>query len=173
MDKVNIFAATTIKGPSKQAAVGHFIIELIHDGVSHTYPPPGKDTFIYRESTTATSLTIELFVNALYILPYILKKTSEVESITCWMDETAQGPFCNRWFDKWQKDGWLTAKGDPVKDREKWQQLVESMEKVSKRFIFTADHNSYRDLMQFQAKQELEKRKTLEFVHEKRKAAGL
>lgn len=29
MDKINIFTATTIKGPSKQEAVGHFIIELM------------------------------------------------------------------------------------------------------------------------------------------------
>lgn len=175
MDIVNIFTATTIKGPAKQEAVGHFIIELIHDGESMTYPPEGKDTYIYRESTTATALTTELFANALYLIPFLLKKYSrdEIEAITCWMEPIASGPYCNRWFDKWQQDGWINSKGEPVKDADKWKRLILEMEKLSKRFIFTSAHNSYQNLMQSLAIKELKKRKTLEMIQRDRQKAGV
>ncbi len=175
MDKINIFTATTIKGPAKQEAVGHYIIELIHEGKPLTYPPEGKDTFLYRESITAVSLTTELLANALHILPHIIRRYTDgnIESISCWIEPPAAGPFCNRWYEKWQQDGWINSKGEPVKDSDKWQVLCEEMEKTAKSFIFAADYNSYRGIMQHQAEKELKRHKTLEIIKDQRQKAGI
>ena len=175
MDELNIFIATTIKGPSKQEAAGHFLIELIHNGEIMTYPPEGKSTFIYHESTTITALTTELLANALHVSKYIIDRYTDksLETISVWMEEQASGPYCNRWFDKWQQDGWMNSKGEPIKDAEKWQKLIEEMKILSKRYIFNAGHNSYKNLLQQQAQKELNKRKTLDMIHTEREAAGV
>lgn len=35
----------------------------------------------------------------------------------------------NEWVPKWQQDGWIKANGNPVANKELWQQLMKELEK--------------------------------------------
>ena len=89
------------------------------------------------------------------------------------MEQAAAGPYCNKWYEKWQQAEWTNSKGEPIKDADKWKILTQEMERMAKSFIFNAGHNSYRNLMQDLAVKELKRHKSLEMIQKERQKAGV
>ena len=49
------------------------------------------------------------------------------------------------WLELWNKNGWLNAKGVPVKNAELWQQVSKKMERHL--VVFDSWDHSYRNIM--------------------------
>ena len=48
--------------------------------------------------------------------------------------------FRNKWYVKWQKEGWKTSTKEPVKNQELWEQLLSLMEGQDIRFFLVKGH---------------------------------
>lgn len=139
-ERVNITVVTTCKGPSKQKAVGWYLIEHVKDGI-----PKTKDGCLYRDSITGKALTLQLMANALYILS---KSNAQFDTIEVYIeDQYIESAYLNGWMDKWKDSDWKNSKGQPVADCEIWQQLYDQMEKLAKRFIVIDRKSSYSNIM--------------------------
>lgn len=149
MDRVNITTITTAKGPAQQEMVGMFLIEQIHNGI-----PITKEGYLYREKISRTEITVQLLVNAVYI---ISKANIEFDSVEMYIDEDiVSRAFINQWIDSWKENEWKNAKGKAIKNAETWQQLSELLSKASKRFIFVDHKSQYTGWMEMQAEKKLQ-----------------
>ena len=48
--------------------------------------------------------------------------------------------FRNKWYVKWQKNGWMTSGKEPVKNQELWEQLLTLMEGQDLHFYLVKGH---------------------------------
>ena len=48
--------------------------------------------------------------------------------------------FLKRWIVNWQKNGWKTASGAPVKNQDLWNRLLKALEPHSIRFSWVKGH---------------------------------
>jgi len=46
----------------------------------------------------------------------------------------------NRWYQKWEKNGWKTAKKEPVENRDLWEKLLNYVKKLDIEFIKVKGH---------------------------------
>lgn len=53
--------------------------------------------------------------------------------------------FNQRWIDRWQKNGWRTSKGDPVKNRDLWEKLDELTRRHRVSWHKVKGHSTNRD----------------------------
>lgn len=148
MDKVNIYAVTTCKGPSVQEAAGAYVIEKITDGI-----PTTKQGYLYRKETTGVELTIQLLSNAVYILSKLDIKFETLMIST--EEKIVESAFTQKWIDKWIKEDWKNSKGSPVAHKEDWQVLVNLLEGLSQRYIFTNKNTSFFPIMHMWSDKEL------------------
>lgn len=145
MFDVNIYIETSIKGlRTYKKAAGMYVLECI-DGnrILGT-----KDGLIYAENITEYALTLELLHEA---FSRMTKSSSVRVNTEC---GHVFGTINNHQLSKWKKNGWITARGTPVKNKEIWIPLSEKMEM----HLVTAEHwaNSYGNLMQTAIRKELQ-----------------
>lgn len=149
MDRVNIITVTTAKGPRQQEMVGMFLVEQIHNGI-----PITKEGYLYREKIAKTEMTLQLLVNAAFI---VSKARIDFDSVEIFTDEgLVESAFRNKWIENWNESGWKNAKGKDVANAEIWQQLYEIMKSSSKRFIVTKERSQYKGWMELQAEKRLQ-----------------
>lgn len=149
MDRVNITTVTTAKGPRQQEMVGMYLVEQLHDGV-----PITKQGYLYREKITKIEMTLQLLVNATFI---VSKAKIDFDSVEIYTDENlVESAFKNKWIESWNENGWKNAKGKDVSNAETWQQLYETMSKSSKKFIVSGNRSQYTGWMQMQAEKKLQ-----------------
>lgn len=149
MDRVNITTVTTAKGPRQQEMEGMFLVEQLHDGV-----PITKEGYLYREKITKVEMTLQLLVNAAYI---VSKAKVDFDSVEIYTDENlVESAFKNKWIENWNENGWKNAKGKDVSNAETWQQLYEIMKNSSKRFIVAGNRSQYTGWMEAQAEKKLQ-----------------
>ncbi len=46
-----------------------------------------------------------------------------------------------RWYEKWQKNGWRNSKKEPVENRELWERLLELIEIYHPKFVKVEGHS--------------------------------
>ena len=51
----------------------------------------------------------------------------------------------DKWFLKWQKNGWLNAKKQPIENRDLWEELLSEVEKHKVEFKKVAGHNGVKE----------------------------
>lgn len=159
-ERINITITTTCKGPAKQEAAGYFLIEH----VKQNGEPETKDGFLYRESITGKTLTLQLLTNALYILS---KTEDTYNTIEVHLeDEYVESAFANQWIAKWKEQNWSNSKGNPVADSDIWQQVYEKMDTLSERFIVSTSKSSYSNLLKGWSKDKLKIEQRLKQYHE-------
>lgn len=140
MDKVNIYVVTTAKSPAPQKIAGYFIIEHIKDGI-----PITKEGRLYRDKTTDADLTLQLLINALYIVSKAaVNYETLVISTKCPIVDSA---FNQKWIDEWKVNEWKNKKGKDISNADHWQQLCEMLEGLSHRYIFCNQNTSYFNIM--------------------------
>lgn len=134
---VSIYIETTIKGPRPRMAVGAWLAEYI----TSKNEPETRNGTIFRERTTENALTLSLLSEALDSIAKgrtcSIRVNTECEHV---VNAIEKG-----WIKQWKKNGWMNAKGVPVKNGELWQQVSGKMERHLVAFDF-GDH-SYRNLM--------------------------
>lgn len=162
MDEINIYIATSAVSAFNQDIAGHFIIELLADGIPSTYPPPGKASFIYRnrkddQGSTPQSLAAMLLTNAVVLLSKVItyKHLHPPENITVYLDKWTAAPFVNGWFTKWVRNGYARKDGQPISQAELWKGLNETLERSGFEFVFSSEHSSYYNLMHEEASKAL------------------
>ena len=117
MFQVNIYIETSVRGPRRGAAAGMWLAEYgKRDGTTET-----RSGVLYREDTTQNALTLELLNSALLILtkPCSVRVNTECTHVLNVMR--------NGLLPTWEKNGWINAKGEPVKNREAWERAVSLM----------------------------------------------
>ena len=134
---VSIYIETTIKGPRPRMAAGAWLAEYI----TSQNEPKTREGKLFCERTTENALTLALLSEAL---------DSLARTCTCSIRVNTEcrhvvNAVKKGWVEQWKKNGWMNAKGVPVKNVELWQQVSEKMERHLVAFDL-GDH-SYRKMM--------------------------
>ena len=133
---VSIYIETSIKGPLVKKAAGVWLVEYI----TSKDIPETRSGFLWREEATENALTLELLAAAFSILT----KTCSVRVNT--QCEHVLNAVRNGWLHQWKDNGWVNAKGKPVKNAELWQPLSVLM---GKHLVeFDSGSHPYRLVMQ-------------------------
>ncbi|MCM1233490.1 MAG: hypothetical protein NC489_25525 [Ruminococcus flavefaciens] len=143
---VNIYIETSYKGPAVRRAAGAWLVEYI----SSTGKPVTRGGILYSGRTTENSLALHLIGEAFSRLT----KPCGVEVYTgCGhVLRTMQ----NHWLAQWRKNGWVNAKGKPVRDAEEWERCALLMEHHI--CGWTDGCHAYRQEMQYRIGMELKRR---------------
>lgn len=115
--KVNIYIETTVRGPRREAAAGMWLAEYI----KKDHIPETRSGILCREDATQNALTLELMNAAFLILtkPCLVRVNTECAHVLNVMR--------NGFLPIWEKNGWINAKGAPVKNREAWSRAYSLM----------------------------------------------
>ena len=152
---VTIYLETTIKGPRPRMAVGAYLVEYI----TSRNEPETRGKILFSERITENALTLSLLSRALDEL----SKTSTCSIRVNTQCEHVSSAVGKGWVEQWKGNGWLNAKGLPVKNAELWQQVSRKMERHL--VVFDSWDHSYRNIM----------RKTIHSIldEKKEKRAGM
>lgn len=118
MMQVEIYTETSIRSPRKQT--GHFGYILV-------YRPEGKEDATvsdFKERSDVTPHEIEL--EALVCAMKRLNRPCNVRLIQS--NQYIQNMVTSGNLSRWKETGWITAKGEEVKNKELWQQLSELLD---------------------------------------------
>lgn len=144
MDKpeVGIYIETSIHGPARRPAVGKYYAEYIKKNGK----PETREGIIREECTTENVLALELLNAALGRLgkPCRVRVNTQCVHILNVMD--------NHWLPQWEKAGWMTAKGKPVKNMEQWKSCQDLMRDHV--VTFESGPHSFRDIMLWEIEKE-------------------
>lgn len=112
--EVNIYLETSLHGPAVRSGTGEWMVEYIRTSGK----PEIRKGIISREKTTENALTLALLLEALGILisPCQVRIYTSCSHILNVMQ--------NNWLARWDKNGWINAKGDPVKNADLWQKCM-------------------------------------------------
>lgn len=114
MYEINLYVATSIKGPRVRDGNYIYVMEYItKDGKTCTVSGTG-----HEENASRHRLELLAMLAALKRL----RKTSAVRVITECRGILA--PVKNGWLEKWKKNGWINGKQEPVHNADLWQQLT-------------------------------------------------
>ena len=113
--EVNIYLETSLHGPAVRSGTGEWIVEYIKTSGK----PEVRRGMVNRDKTTENALTLFLLWEALGILT----RTCQVRIYTSCPHilNTMQ----NNWLAQWERNGWINAKGKPVKNADLWKKCME------------------------------------------------
>ena len=89
-----------------------------------------------EQLTTNQRMELKAAVEALKIIPAgnrVKLHSDSAYLVNC---------FNQGWIEKWQKNGWVTSKGEPVQNRELWLQLLELSDKLEIEWVKVKGHSS-------------------------------
>lgn len=88
----------------------------------------------YEAHTTNNRMELTAAVRAMEALPVATAVTIVTDS------EYLKKAFTDGWLKKWQRNGWLTASRQPVKNRDLWEQLLELERRHDVSWSWTRGH---------------------------------
>ena len=140
---VKIFVETTCTGPARRDGATMWIVECMKNGV-----PVTREGIIRTEKGTENQAVLEAITQAVRILnkPCSIRVFTQCKHV---LTATKNG-----WCRKWQQDGWISAKGKPVKNADLWRELLTETDKHNVQF--ESGPHEYRKLMQEKVKKEME-----------------
>lgn len=141
-DEVNIYIDTGIRGPQKRDGSYLYLLEArLQDG---------RNADVWKwvplEQTTENQA-------AVYALEEALGRLKRPCSLTIWTEcPYLAAALENRWYARWREQNWETARGEPVKDAEKWQSIEYLLNAHGFR-VRLKEHHAYRDWMRREIRQ--------------------
>lgn len=143
--RVTIYIETTFHGsPAVRDGAGMWLAEYIRENGT----PETREGIIYREATTEIILTLLCMQGAFSILT----KSCQVEVNTS--NTHVLNVMQNHNLPVWEKNGWITARGREVKNKELWQACRKAMEPHT---VETGSKpHSYRSCMRDRVRKEAE-----------------
>ncbi len=122
-------------------------VVIYTDGACSGNPGPGgwgavivegdkrREIFGSEDKTTNQRMELKAAVEALKTLE------GSPERVTLVSDSAyLVNCFRDRWYERWQRNGWVNAKKEPVLNRDLWEQLVALAAKHRVRFVKTKGH---------------------------------
>lgn len=144
--EVNIYLETSLHGPAVRSGAGEWLVEYIKtSGVPET-----RSGIIIQDKTTENALTLDLLKDALGILT----RTCQIRIYTSCPH--ILNVMRNNWLAQWEKNGWINAKGNPVRNAELWRKCME----LGRNHYIEMDsgYNSHSIEMQKDIKEAMERR---------------
>lgn len=144
MFDVNIYIETTLKSANIGTGKYGFVVEYITHKNEIPITRTGMDE---AEETTANQLLLIGCIRALELLT----KSCQIK---IYLDSTYIANGINKWIKDWHRNGWKTAKGDPVKNLDLWMPFYE----LSTNHLITVENvktHSYSGWIQEEMKKEL------------------
>lgn len=111
MDKVNIYVMTNVKGVRAADGIYGFVLETETANGPYTLEEFGNLSKVTANRAEAKALLIAIRK---------LKKPCDLTIYT----ESAYVASGTKWFSGWQRNGWLTANGATVANRDIWEELM-------------------------------------------------
>lgn len=127
MDKVNIYIKTDFKGV--RASDGHYGFVLETDTAAGPYT---REEFGIIPKATVNRAEAKALLMALKKL----KKTCELTIYT----DSEYVVAGTRWYEGWKRNGWLTANGGNVANRDVWEELMPVLAMHTYRFEVRQHH---------------------------------
>lgn len=113
---INIYIETSLKPLKRQDGEVGFVIE---NGLNK-----GQTATQFGQICEKTE-----YASVLLGLKYALKRVIKKNEITIWTDCTYVAAGFNKgWLDTWKKNGWKTAKGCDIANKELWQDIAELLD---------------------------------------------
>lgn len=76
----------------------------------------------YQSNATNNQMEMTAFIKG---CEAALKRLQEGETIQVFMDSAyIHNCYVQKWYKNWQKNGWVNAKKDPVKNKELWEEII-------------------------------------------------
>lgn len=110
-----------------------------------------------KEDTTNNEMELTAFLFAVeWIRDNNVKDASTIYCDSAYITNC----FEDEWYIKWQKNGWLNAKKEPVKHRELWEKIIAGLNGLTVRIQWVKGHaenrgNQQADARAVQAKMDL------------------
>lgn len=120
-ENMNQVIITISAGPSNYWAK----LDTEHDGRCH------EKKIERNRKSTANSNLLQAAIDALKAL----NRPCMLDISTCQDGSYLSGAVRNGWLTEWQRNGWKTAKGETIKNREQWKELSALMARHSIRFV--------------------------------------
>ena len=133
---VNLYIVTSMRGPSKRPGACLYILET-----QTTKGPATITNTIGMENANENGAALEALTAA-------LKRLKQPCSLNIYLDaQYIAAALENRWYQKWKFEGWKNAKGKPVCDVAKWQEIEYLLSLHDFRVRLKTGH-PYRDWME-------------------------
>jgi len=94
-----------------------------------------KVSFDYGAASDTTNNRMELtaFLNALIKIEHIIPFSKDTYEITVFSDSAyIVNCLLQKWYKKWLLNGWHTSNRMPVKNKDLWQEIIHSYERIEK-----------------------------------------
>lgn len=148
MKNISIYIATTIPGRWNRDGYIGYTLEYYPE---HRKYPETKEDYVYVENMNKNRAELK----ALYLSFTRIRENCVVSIYTDsdYIYKTLEKPG---YLEQWIKNGWMTARGTEVKNRDLWQQLEEKMQgNLCK--VYLREPNAYTERM----KEKMEEKKIL------------
>lgn len=146
MQEINIYIETTAKGPREQMGAYLYIVEWIKEqGIPET-----KGGFCFQTGTENKM-----------VLGALLRALGRIEEPASIRIFTHCGHVVNslrnHWPVQWHKNGWLNAKGKPLKNAEMWEKVLQAIEPHI--YTVTEQNHSYQEWMRYELDRRIKERR--------------
>lgn len=109
----------------------------------------GPDTTNQRMELVAV---VEAYIYYNLLIKELHRENIPISCNICTDSAYIYNCYKEEWYKKWQKNGWLNSKGDPVANRDLWEIVIEIFEREDIAFMKVKGHsgvkgNEYADLL--------------------------
>lgn len=133
MTEVKIYIETTIHGPAQKKGKYIYLLETIRKGQAETRFGSGEG------SEGENGLVLRAAAESLHRLTRPCKVTIIT---TC---DHVRGMISSGWPQRWAENGWINARGKPVRNQEQWKEYLEAA--GPHQIKAEIDKNDYKDWM--------------------------
>jgi ribonuclease HI len=135
MYQINLYLETSIKGVKKGIGWYGYLLEYVdRKGNLHTIYD-----FKYETDVTPNMLQLMVFCAA-------LNRITQDSEITVFTESAYLSGGYIKYLQEWKSNGWKTAKGEPLKNKNLWQQVDKLTDRHVVRFDKTY-HHGYKNWM--------------------------
>lgn len=133
LKEVRLYIETSIRGPRRQTGAYAYVLEYR----AAAGPVTLTEVKAIPDTTEHQSLCMGILA--------AVKRLKSCDLTICTSSGYIQAVF-ECWMDNWIANGFKTAKGEPIKDAEKWQEIAERLNGLPVRAEIAMEH-TYRDWM--------------------------
>lgn len=131
MKEVNIYLYSTIRGCKVRSGAYTYILE--------TDTKKGTATISKTEKVEA----VTAHKSVLYALAAALKRIRQSSRLVIYTDSHYVAVNTRDCLANWKDNGWKTARGEPVKHLEEWQEIYRLIKDHSFKFVVDSGHSYY------------------------------